>query len=192
MRNGFRAGLAAALLLLPGAAAAQWQIGAEVEAAFQDDGVPSHDIGLGFAGRLGYTLPLLPFDLAPEIRVGYIDFGGPTESPSAMPGTVDMLRVTGGARLSFGTFLRPVLFAHVGWGDLAIDIDEREKAGDVEGSMRGWSDTHRTATTWDVGAGLGVRLLSMIDLGVHLAYNRLGGDADVSWVSAGVLAGLRL
>ncbi len=186
MRAGWL--LAAALPLAPAGAAAQLQIGAEVEGALHGGDIASHDQGLSVAGRLGYELPTPMFRIVPEVRVGYLDFGDRVEFPAAIPGVVDMWRVSGGGRIGVGEILRPSLFAHAGWGSLGIDIDESERAGDIEGELSGWNDSNEGAFTWDVGLALDLAVLPVVTFGVHLGYNQLATDDPVSWWSYGFQA----
>jgi len=89
-------------------------------------------------------------------RLGYM-FGGPIvrltpeakfgfESPGA-----DAFSIRGGARVNFLAGISPAVFAHVGG-----------LVGDMDGMI------------WDVGVGLDLVVLPLVDIGIFGAYNQVG------------------
>jgi len=177
MRSWFRAALVvAALVFSPAVAAAQLQLGAELEAIFPGGDNVSGDTGIGYAGRLGYAIEGPMFELVPELRIAFVNFAEPSDANRADLG---LWRYTAGLRLGFGEILRPTAFAHIGYGDVTF--------GEPEDTVfeKSFGDQ---AFTWDAGVAFDLVLLPLVDLGVHGAYNRLETDRAVHWWSAGVHA----
>jgi hypothetical protein len=83
----------------------------------------------------------------------------------------DMHRVFGGARLSFGRFLAPVLYAHLGYG--------WRLTGDPSVPQTG-------GLALDVGAGLDLRFWRHLVLGVHVEYATIDAQPYIpEWVALG-------
>ena len=187
MRSWMYGALAvAALAITPTAAAAQIQLGAELEAAFAgNDDLPEHEgAGIGYAGRIGFEIPLPVLKIIPEVRVSYTDFGEPDTRATEripLPADVSVLRVTGGARVGFGEVIRPTVFAHVGYGNLALDVAREFIVDDTP-------DLDEAAFTWDAGVAFDVVALPFLDVGIHGAYNSLEIDDGFDWWTAGVHA----
>src|SRR3954465_12326906 len=72
---------------------------------------PSVGSGTGFNVRLGYKLDLLLVKVTPEIGGAYHTFSGDAGAKLSQ-GIV-------GGRVSFGKFLEPGLYAHLGYGHLS-------------------------------------------------------------------------
>ncbi len=72
------------------------------------------------------------------------------------PGSPNAFRILGGARLHLFKGLSPVVFAHLGG-----------LAGDIQGFG------------WDVGAGLDLTFIKILDIGAYFSYNR-AEDAELN------------
>ncbi len=83
----------------------------------------------------------------------------------------DLHRVFVGARLSFGRFVCPVLYGHVGYGwRVTGDPDVPQQSG----------------LTWDVGAALDLRVIPHLGFGVHIEYAEIDTDQyGPQWVAFG-------
>jgi hypothetical protein len=180
-RCGSRAALAArrALFGLVGLlAAGTWTSSARADggvdttlAADLDAAVPVNQdfvsSGYGFGLRLGRRLDAKVVYLAGEIGASYYSLGDVLQ-PRIYRGLV-------GARLGFGSIVRPVIFGHVG----VARINFAEPPG---------IDLDRTGLAWDAGLGLDFTLLPLINLGVHGAYNSIGPHANANaftWATVG-------
>lgn len=172
--------LAAALLVVPQAARAEWQLAADANLIFPTGENFDDKVGFGIDGRLGYRVPTPMLYLVPELLVGYVSFAEPDNDllPDA-----SVFRLMGGARLGFGTFLRPSVFGHIGYGHLSVSdgksILENPARLDDESAFH-----------WDAGLALDLTILPILDLGVQGAYNRLEFDNAIEWWSLGVHAAL--
>jgi hypothetical protein len=125
------------------------------------------DSGPGFAIRLGQQIHLPMVALTPELGFNWGTFG---DGPSVYRGIA-------GLRLGVGELFRLGVFAHIGFGHMSYDGP-------------GPFDYSHTGLTFDGGAFLDLTLLPLLDIGVHLAYNRLNGDEeelapDVGWMTFG-------
>lgn len=114
---------------------------------------PAVSGGTGFNGRLGYKLDLAVVQLTPEIGGGYHTFAGDAGAKLSQ-GIV-------GGRLQFLKVLEPGIYAHLGYGHLAISGTE------------GYS-----GATADAGVTLDLTLLPLVDIGVHAGYNGLLKSGD--------------
>lgn len=187
MRSGYRAAiLAMALVTAPGVAAAQLQLGAELDGAFpRRDLAADYNRGLGVAGRVGYRLAGIPhLAIVPELQAGYIDF----ETPAVVlivssPAEISLLRFTGGARVSIGEVFRPIAFAHVGYGVLSISETDDSRFTTRSGTDEG-------ALTWDAGLAFDLALLPLVSFGVHVGYNGLATESMLDWWTTGLHADL--
>lgn len=127
--------------------------------------------GPGFGIRLGQQLHLPLIILTPEIGFNWGSFGdGPT-----------LYRGILGARVGVGEILRFGVQAHVGFGHFSWEI-----AGE---------DQSHTGLTLDGGLFLDLTVLPLLDIGVHMSYARVSGDADkglepVQWLAFGLHAAL--
>ncbi|HYQ00660.1 MAG TPA: hypothetical protein VER96_18405 [Polyangiaceae bacterium] len=111
--------------------------------------------GTGFNGRLGYKLDLAVLQLTPEIGGGYHTFAGDAGAKLAQ-GIV-------GGRLQFLKVLEPGIYAHLGYGHLALPGTDG-----------------RSGATVDAGVTLDLTLLPLVDIGVHGGYNGLLKNGDQS------------
>lgn len=137
---------------------------------FEDHTNGGYAVGL----RLGQRLDLKLLTVTGELAGDYNDFGGALD-PRVMRGMI-------GARAAVGAILRPTAFAHAGVGHLWGD------------QVAGYADS-RTAFTFDLGLGLDLTIIPLVNLGVHLAYNNLvgsRGDGSLEWLTTGVHADLVL
>ncbi|HMI93125.1 MAG TPA: hypothetical protein VK509_17260 [Polyangiales bacterium] len=123
-------------------------------------------IGGGGALRAGAQLDLIVATLILEGGGSYHGFGGDDE--------VNVWRGLAGGEVRIGKILEPGLFAHAGVGHLS-----------GVGAF--------TAPAVDVGLALDLTIIPLIDIGAHVAYNALLGNADrdgFSWLTAGLHAAL--
>jgi opacity protein-like surface antigen len=167
MRYALGAAVAAALLFMCGEAQAQQTvIGADLSyaAPFEDEANTGYGVGLRFGQRVGLGVASLTGELVGD----YHGFGGAMD-PNVVRGML-------GARFGFGGLLSPHVFAHGGIGRLGGN------------EIAGVSPT-RTAFSYDLGGGLDITLLPLINVGAHVAYNRIAGNDDVDgfdWLSTGL------
>jgi hypothetical protein len=159
------AALLCAFFVSPSASASP-TIGADL-----DIGFPLHsrgDSGGGFGIRLGQELHVPLLVLTPEIGFTYHNFSG-DYGPKIYRGII-------GARLGIGEILRPGAFVHVGLGHFVPTIGDNQNA-----------------FTLDAGGFLDLTVIPFLNVGVHVAYNRV--DADYSsgayaFLTAGLHAAL--
>lgn len=151
-------------------ARADTMIAADFEARVPIDlGGVSSGPGLGI--RVGYQLHLPLIILTPELGFNWGHFGdGPT-----------IYRGIAGARIGIGELLRFGVQAHVGFGHFSVDV-----SGD---------DVSHTGFSLDGGLFLDLTILPLLDIGVHMNYARISGDADeglepVQWLAFGLHAAL--
>lgn len=173
MRALHRVLLAAAVLLLPGVASAEWQLAVDANAIFPT-GELDNGTGFGMDGRLGYILPI-PGYLVPEVEVGFVDFAEPDNNDPS----VSAWRALAGVRLGVGTILRPHVFGHIGYGNISVE-EPNDDFFDGRNPL-----TDDSAFAWDAGVGIDVTILPILDIGVQGAYNRVETDEAVKWWSAG-------
>jgi hypothetical protein len=136
--------------------------------------------GAGFDVRLGYRfrIPYQPLYITPEIAGGFTDL------------SAHIVRVRPGVRVSFGRFIIPYAFVHLGWGWASFD-------------PLGTSDTKGTTPfvsssgfELDTGAGVDFAVLRRLHVGAHLGYNILDvGAVDsltlpfkAKWLNVGLNA----
>lgn len=136
-----------------------------------DLGFPVHsagDSGGGFGIRLGQQLEAKPIVLIPEIGFTYANFSG-DYGPKIYRGIL-------GARLGFGDVLRPGGFFHVGLGHFVPTIGD-----------------NKNAFSFDAGGFLDFVLIPLINVGAHVAYNRVDADygsGAYAYVTVGLHAAL--
>ena len=114
---------------------------------------PAVSGGTGFNGRLGYKLDLVVLQLTPEIGGAYHTFAGDAG--------VKLSQGIVGGRVSFLKVLEPGIYAHLGYGHLAV-------AG-TDG---------RSGATADAGVTLDLTLLPLVDIGIHGGYNAMLKSGD--------------
>lgn len=185
-------GVFAALSLTPLAASADTLLAFEVDAVFPGDEHAFDAVELGLNGRAGWVIDLPLVDLVTEVQLGYVRFGGLIERVNEQPNfAVEILRPTVGARLGIGELLRPTVFAHVGLGRFDVTPKDRHTLAVVAEEIAGvrWGvPRDETALTWDVGAALDLVVLPFVEVGAHLAYNRIDVEGGFDWWSSGLHA----
>ncbi len=148
-------------------------------------------LGVSTQARVGYSIGLPLLTVTPEAVFGWTRWGVDDADASAKS-----LRLMAGGRASLGGVVSPGAFVHVGYMRNASD-----------GILRGQAlSTSQNGVSFEVGGDLAIEL-SLVRLGVYLAYNRGSlGDAEItaggrtttapgkddaaSWVDAGVTASL--
>jgi hypothetical protein len=111
--------------------------------------------GAGFKLRVGEQMRLRGgLCVTPELGYGYDNLFATDDVGDSI--SWEMHRLSGGARLSFGTFVEPVIYAHVGYG-------WRRVAGALPVSGEG-------ALALDLGGALDVRVLPEVRFGAHIEY----------------------
>ncbi len=128
-----------------GVAQAEPTLGVRVEVApsLSD----SAKTGVGGHLRFGYQIELPVLFIVPEVGLAYHRF-----TASAAP-DVSIATPFAGARVGFGSFVRPYVDAHVG---------AAHRAYDPTTPADGWSPY------FDVGGGLGIRPLRYVEVGGHV------------------------
>jgi hypothetical protein len=88
----------------------------------------------------------------------------------------DMNRVFAGARIAFGRFLVPVLYAHVGYGWRTTGDPTVQAANGI---------------AFDVGGAIDLRLIPQFSIGAHIEYATIDAQPYTpEWVALGVHADL--
>jgi hypothetical protein len=129
--------------------------------------------GGGFKLRVGEQFRIAPrLRITPEVGYSYTHLFGSDDLGDSFDW--EMHRIFVGARLSFGHFLAPALYGHVGYGwrvDGAPDVPQ-------QGGL-----------TWDVGGALDLRVIPHLGLGIHVEYDELDlSTAAPGWVAFGAHA----
>jgi hypothetical protein len=113
------------------------------------------DQGGGGALRIGTEHDLFLVTLIPELSLDYHSFGTDTrDSAKIFTGKL-------GGRIRFLKIVEPGIFAHVGLGNIA-----------------GYDKVSHTGVAFDMGATLDLTILPLIDLGLHMQWNRIFGGYD--------------
>lgn len=169
----------AALALAWTPAAADVQIGLDVDYTVPSSGLTSAGDGPHFGARLGYALGLPVVDLVLEARGTTLNF--PSDLAEEKDGWAGF-GVQGGGRLGVGLgIFRPAVFAHVGYGEteaIGSDYIDRYSGYLIDGGL---------AATFTA--------LPVVGVGVQLAYNVLldmERDEAAEWVSFGLHLEFRL
>jgi hypothetical protein len=129
--------------------------------------------GGGLKVRIGESFRLAPgLRIVPEVGWGYDHLFATDDLGNSYDW--DMHRLFGGARLEFGRFLVPILYAHAGYG--------WRNSGDS-------SVPDVSGVAFDVGGALDLRLFPHLALGAHLEYATISATPyEPEWIAAGVHA----
>ena len=175
LRRGVRsliiAGLvASAWVLQAPAARADLAIGADLETVVPID-FDNVSTGPAFGIRIGAQLHLPLITLTPEVGFHYASF---TDGPNVYRGIV-------GGRVGIGELLRFGVFAHLGFARQVWELAT--------------VDVSHTGLTLDAGLFLDLTIIPLIDIGVHIAYGRVGANEDENidanqWLAFGLHAAL--
>jgi hypothetical protein len=129
--------------------------------------------GGGFKFRAGEQIRLQGgMRITPELGYGYEHLFATDDVGNAYDW--DLHRVFAGARLSFGRFLVPVVYAHIGYG--------WQVTGDptVQGAA---------GLSYDFGGALDLRVIPHLGLGVHLEYAAIEAQpVSLEWIALGAHA----
>jgi hypothetical protein len=150
-------------------------LGFDLEGAFPVnlpviDGNTIQGGGGGFKVRIGEQFHLRPrLRITPEAGYSYDHLWASDNSGNNYDW--DMHRIFAGARLSFGHFIAPALYGHIGYGWWIAGDSGVPQAGGF---------------AWDVGAALDFRFIPHLGLGVHVEYDELDSNPYApEWVTFG-------
>jgi hypothetical protein len=134
--------------------------------------------GAGFDLRLGwrFRIPYQPLFITPELAAGFTDLDA------------SVVRIRPGLRVSFGNFVIPFVYGHVGWGWASFD-----PLGTSDPGINP-SDVHAGGLSLDAGGGVDFAVLRQLLVGAHLGYNVIDvGQASIvtpdwraKWISVGL------
>jgi hypothetical protein len=124
--------------------------------------------GGGFKLRAGEQFRFAHIRFTPEVGYGY-DHLWATDDSGNERGW-DMNRLFVGARISFGRFIVPVFYAHVGYGWRQDSNPSVDGTGGV---------------AYDVGGALDFRIIPRVGFGVHLEYAAIDIPTQPQWVAIG-------
>jgi hypothetical protein len=131
--------------------------------------------GGGFKLRIGEQVRLRGgLRITPELGYGYDHLFATDDVGDSY--SWDMHRVFGGVRLSFGRFLVPVLYGHLGYG--------WRVTGDPSVPQEG-------GLALDLGAALDLRVIPHVGFGAHIEYASIDAQPYVpQWLAMGLHADL--
>ena len=180
-------GVIALVTAASGRAHAGFEVGADIFGAkMVGDDTDSFGVGLGFAGRLGFKLPVPIVDLTPEVVGGFVRFGyGPL--PIVYPlvytmedGSLSFVRLLIGGRASVGSGIKAFACGHAGlvrsaFSAQGLAFGGNQTTGDISASAM--------SLAADVGGGVDMTALPTLTIGVHAGYayqrlDRLEGSAS--------------
>jgi hypothetical protein len=129
--------------------------------------------GGGIKVRVGQSFRLAPgLRIVPEVGWGYDHLWATDDIGNSY--AWDMHRLFGGARLEFGRFLVPSLYAHVGYG--------WRTSGDS-------TVPDASGVALDAGGALDLRVFRHLSLGAHLEYGTIDATPyQPEWIAAGLHA----
>jgi hypothetical protein len=182
-RSGSRIALAGAAfgavsLAMPGAARAEWTVGASagVAAPVSTQELTESNVGFTVDVSGGYRIPLGVVALRPELVAGYAGM------------SMSILRARAGLRLETRGLVAPYAFARAGAARVSY---ETTASFGAPTSTPVVSSEHAGALAYDMGLGLSVAPPGMFELDVHAAFNGVRGAAvedgpipDATWLTA--------
>jgi hypothetical protein len=160
-----------------------FQLGFDLEGAFPVGvNVPQgsqNDLkgGAGFKVRLGEQFRFPGLRFTPEVGFGFDHLWANADNNNEFGW--DMNRFFAGARLSFGRFLVPVIYAHAGYGWRQISTVESNVITGGNGGL-----------AYDVGGALDLRVVPHFGIGAHLEYAAIDIPYQPQWVAIGAHADL--
>jgi hypothetical protein len=134
--------------------------------------------GAGFDLRLGYRfrIPYQPLFVIPELAAGFTDLDA------------SVVRVRPGLRVSFGRFVIPFVYGHLGWGWASFDP---LGVGDTKSTTPSVS---AGGLSLDAGGGVDLAVLRRVMVGAHLGYNVMdvgqAAAATPAWQAKWINVGL--
>jgi hypothetical protein len=133
--------------------------------------------GGGFKVRVGEQLRFPGIRFTPEVGYGYDHLWANDDSGNQYGW--DMNRIFGGARLSFGQILVPVIYAHLGYGWRQLGQAWTNQISGGNGGL-----------AYDVGGALDLRVVPHFGFGAHLEYAAIDVPFQPQWVALGLHADL--
>jgi hypothetical protein len=126
--------------------------------------------GGGFKVRIGEQFRLRPrLRITPEVGYSYDHLWASDDAGNDY--AWDTHRIFVGARLSFGRFIAPALYGHLGYGWWVPGDSNVPQA---------------SGFAWDVGGALDFRFIPHLGLGVHIEYDELDSNPYApEWVTFG-------
>jgi hypothetical protein len=131
--------------------------------------------GIGFKGRLGYQLRYPGIRFTPEFGYGFDHLWAQDDNNNQFGW--DMNRFFGGARLSFGRFVVPTVYAHLGYGWRQLSQTASQVITGANGGL-----------AYDVGGALDLRLVPHFGIGAHLEYAAIDIPVQPQWIAVGAHA----
>jgi hypothetical protein len=133
--------------------------------------------GGGFKVRVGEQLRFPGIRFTPEVGYGYDHLWANDDLGNQFGW--DMNRIFGGARLSFGQILVPVVYAHIGYGWRQLGNGWTNEITGGNGGL-----------AYDVGGALDLRVVPHFGFGAHLEYAAIDIPYQPQWVALGLHADL--
>ncbi len=163
---------AAVLMLTAQTGHAGMAVGADAKLGIlTDKSEDSTGLGFGFDLKLGYNADVLFLVVQPEAMFSMMHFDGdddPHNSGNIVRGMI-------GGLVGIDLGLMPFIYAHMGFG--RFNRDEP-----IDASESGF--------TYDVGLGLDLTILPILNLGVSFGFSHLAAEDDATWIDMGVHASL--
>lgn len=136
--------------------------------------------GGGFKVRVGEQLSFPGIRFTPEVGYAFDHLWANDDSGNQFGW--DMNRIFGGARLSFGRILVPVIYGHLGYGWRQLGNGWTTGAGTINGGNGGLA--------YDIGGALDLRVVPHFGFGAHLEYAAIDIPYQPQWVALGLHADL--
>jgi hypothetical protein len=127
--------------------------------------------GGGFKLRAGEQIRLQGgMRITPELGYGYEHLFASDDNGDQVDW--ELSRVFAGARLSFGRFVVPVVYAHIGYGWQDTGDPNSQAAGGI---------------SYDVGGAIDLRVIPHFDFGAHIEYAAIEAQPySFQWLALGV------
>jgi hypothetical protein len=133
--------------------------------------------GGGFKIRVGEQMRFPGIRFTPEAAYAYDHLWANDDNNNQFGW--DMNRIVGGARLSFGQILVPVVYGHIGYGWVQRGVGWDQLITGGNGGL-----------TYDIGGALDIRIVPHFGVGAHIEYDAIDVPFQPQWVSLGLHADL--